>query len=312
MRDDDGPAKRIVLLGASNLTRGISTVIETAWSLWGSPLEVLAALGHGRSYGLRSRVLGRELPGIRRCGLWDDLAARPPADTAALVTDVGNDLLYGASVSEILGWVSESLDRLASHHARTILTLLPLESVESLSDWRYWLLRTCTFPRCRAGRLEILEAAIELNAGLKQLAAEHGAATVELPGRWYGFDPIHIRLASLARSMARDSLAVVRSARERGSSARIALALALSPLAAATRAASVRPRHARLATERTIAQTGRRSHCIERRAKRAKRRSAQTDRRAQSELANRIAHVFPLRSSFCVSSIFSKVVLHKF
>lgn len=192
---EERPAKRIVLLGASNLTRGISTVIETAWSLWGSPLEVLAALGHGRSYGLTSRVFGRELPGIRRCGLWDDLAARPPAETAALVTDVGNDLLYGASVSEILTWVSESLDRLASHRARTILTLLPLESVESLSDWRYWLLRTCTFPRCRAGRLDILEAAIELNAGLKQLAAAHGAATIEQRARWYGFDPIHIRLA---------------------------------------------------------------------------------------------------------------------
>jgi hypothetical protein len=193
-RGDDQPAKRIVLLGASNLTRGISTVIETAWSLWGSPLEVLAALGHGRSYGLTSRVLGRELPGIRRCGLWDDLATRPPAETAALVTDVGNDLLYGASVSEILGWVSESFDRLAARRARMILTLLPLESVETLSDWRYWLLRTCTFPGCRARRLEILEHAVELNAGLKQLAAERRVTTVEQPGRWYGFDPIHIRL----------------------------------------------------------------------------------------------------------------------
>ena len=190
----DRPAKRIVLLGASNLTRGISTVIETAWSLCGSPLEVLAALGHGRSYGLTSRVLGRELPGIRRFGLWDDLASRPPAETAALVTDVGNDLLYGASVREILGWVRESLDRLTAQQARTVLTLLPLESVRGLSDWRYLLLRTCTFPRCRARRLDILDAAIELNAGLKQLAVERGVSIVEQRAQWYGFDPIHIRL----------------------------------------------------------------------------------------------------------------------
>lgn len=186
--------RRVVLLGASNLTRGISTVIETAWSLWGSPLEVLTALGLGRSFGMRSRVLGRELPGIRNCGLWDALGGLPSAPTAALVTDVGNDLMYGASVEEILGWVSESLDRLAAFDARTVLTLLPLESVADLSDWRYLLLRTCSFPRCRASRRDIVEAAQHLNAGLTSLAAERKITVVALRGDWYGFDPIHIRL----------------------------------------------------------------------------------------------------------------------
>src|SRR5712671_2746547 len=119
---DARPPRRVVLLGASNLTRGISTVIETAWSLLGSPLEVLAALGHGRSYGLSSRILGRELPGIRQSGLWEALAAAPRAETAALVTDVGNDLLFGATVASILEWVSESLGRLAAVEARTVLT----------------------------------------------------------------------------------------------------------------------------------------------------------------------------------------------
>src|SRR5262245_2033911 len=81
---------RIVLLGASNLTRGISTVIETAGSILGRPLEVLAAFGHGRSYGMSSSVLGRSLPGIVDCGIWQSLAARPPVSTSALITDIGN------------------------------------------------------------------------------------------------------------------------------------------------------------------------------------------------------------------------------
>jgi hypothetical protein len=190
----DRPARRIVLLGASNLTRGISTVIETAWSLWGSPLEVLAALGHGRSYGLTSRVLGRELPGIKQSGLWEALAARPPAETAALVTDIGNDLLYGAPVESILGWVSDSLERLDAARARTVLTLLPIANVEALSAWRYWLVRSCAFPKCRAGLEEILDAARRLNDGLKRLGDERRVPVVELSGEWYGFDPIHIRL----------------------------------------------------------------------------------------------------------------------
>jgi hypothetical protein len=200
MADGDGltPRKaaprRVVLLGASNLTRGISTVIETAQGVWGCPLEVLAALGHGRSYGLRSRVLGRELPGITGCGLWDALAARPPAETAALVTDIGNDLLYGASVPTILAWVAEGLDRLTALGARTVMTLLPLASVEALSEWRFKIARACAFPKSRAQFDEILEQARDLNAGLARLATDQQVRIVEQSGAWYGFDAIHIRL----------------------------------------------------------------------------------------------------------------------
>src|SRR5690242_2621175 len=78
------PARRVVLLGASNLTRAIATVLETALGVWGGPLDVLAALGNGRSYGLRKAWLWRELPGIAGCGLWDAWERRPPAPTAAL------------------------------------------------------------------------------------------------------------------------------------------------------------------------------------------------------------------------------------
>ena len=46
-----GLARRVVLVGASNLTKGIGTVLPLAEQIWGSPLEVYAALGHGRSYG---------------------------------------------------------------------------------------------------------------------------------------------------------------------------------------------------------------------------------------------------------------------
>ncbi len=108
-------ARRVVLLGASNLTRGVSTVIETAAAYWGRPLEVFAALGHGRSYGAASSVMGRELPGIVQCGLWEDLRRQGAAATAALITDVGNDLLYGAPPEVIADWVQQCAERLVRH-----------------------------------------------------------------------------------------------------------------------------------------------------------------------------------------------------
>ena len=108
----DLPPRRVILLGASNLTRGIATVIDACHRQWGQPLDCLAALGHGRSYGTRSTVLGRTLPSIQDCRLWSALDDRPAVPTAALVTDIGNDVMYEAPVDKIVEWVTRCFDQL--------------------------------------------------------------------------------------------------------------------------------------------------------------------------------------------------------
>jgi hypothetical protein len=185
-----------VLLGASNLTRGISTVVETACRLWGRPLDVLAAFGHGRSYGLRISVLGRELPGISECGLWPALARRATAPTAALVTDVGNDILFDVPVPEIAGWVEWCLDRLQDAGARVVMTLLPLDNLATLSSARFIFLRTLIFPTCRLSLATVTERARALDQRLRDLGKQRGIALVAPRPAWYGFDPIHIRMRS--------------------------------------------------------------------------------------------------------------------
>ena len=109
MSYDQGTASpstpRVILLGASNLARGISTIVGTAQSRLGSPLEFFIAMGHGRSYGRASRVLGRTLPGIDECGLWDALGDAVSTQTYALITDIGNDIIYGYDVEMIAAWI---------------------------------------------------------------------------------------------------------------------------------------------------------------------------------------------------------------
>jgi hypothetical protein len=188
------------LLGASNLARGISTALETARCVWGRPLDVLAAFGHGRSYGMRMGILGYEQPGIVECGLWDALARRPTGATAALVTDIGNDLLYEVPVSQIAAWVETCLERLARASARTVLTALPLCSLATLSRGRFLFLRTILFPRCRLGHAAVLERAQELDRRLRALAKAYGARIADHQPAWYGLDPIHIRRRCWARA----------------------------------------------------------------------------------------------------------------
>src|SRR5687768_7415205 len=107
---DSSPADRrptVVLVGASNMTRGLGVLRALSAQACGMPHEVLAAIGMGRSYGLPSSILGRRLPPLLECGLWDALDRRPRRDLVALVGDVGNDLLYGQDVEVILRWVDE-------------------------------------------------------------------------------------------------------------------------------------------------------------------------------------------------------------
>lgn len=187
------PAHRVVLLGASNLARGISTVVETARCLWGQPLEILAAFSPGRSYGLTTSFCGSRLPGISTCGLWSALVNRTPQPTTALVTDIGNDLMYGVSVPQIVTWVDSCLERLKQTQAHVILTGLPVSTVSALGIKRFWLLKTVFFPQSRLKLDQVIKRTKALNDQLEQLAQAHKIPLICLSDSWFGFDPIHIR-----------------------------------------------------------------------------------------------------------------------
>jgi len=185
---------RVVLLGASNVTLGFGTITRLVRSGFSGPLDVRAALGHGRSYGAWCSFGFRSLPAIARCELWDALDGVPAAATYALLTDVGNDLIYGSPPDRILRWVETCLDRLSAHGARVVVTRLPVARVERLGPARYHSTRLAFFPfRQTVPWREMLSRVRELDTLLAAAAARRGATVVTPPLDWYGFDPIHIR-----------------------------------------------------------------------------------------------------------------------
>jgi hypothetical protein len=186
---------RLVALGASNLTRGFRSMVAASRAAWGPEVQVVAALGHGRSYGAPSRVLVRTLPGILQSGLWRTIEALPERPTRALVLDVGNDILYGFSAEQTLAWVEEALDRLLRMTRDITLTELPLASIRQLSPARYVVLRSVLFPSCRLPLAQVLQTSEAVNSGLAALATARGVRLFRLDPAWYGWDPIHIRRA---------------------------------------------------------------------------------------------------------------------
>lgn len=188
------PVQRAVLLGASNLRKSLPLVVNLLRRRAGGPVEALAACGHGRSYGAWSRFLGvRRLPGIDGCGLWQALEGRPALPTLALLTDAGNDLVYGSGVDEIARWIESCMARLVRPGTRIVLTLLPLARLEKLSPREVRLAVSLLFPGRQAPWPGLLDRARELDERLRRSGEKHGAQIVEPEASWYGIDPIHLR-----------------------------------------------------------------------------------------------------------------------
>lgn len=187
---------RVVLLGASNLTLSFPWARAAAVdAAGGEPAEVLVAAGLGRAYGLPSRILLRERTAILDCGLWRDLgdaARRRPLPVYALLTDMGNDLAYGATATDLAAAVAECLARLKSLAATCAASTFPVASIECLSPFRFGLLRSVLFPGHAITRPELLAEGREFNRLLREICARAGCALTEIPSDCFGLDHIHL------------------------------------------------------------------------------------------------------------------------
>lgn len=213
----------LVIIGASNVTLSLPVIWAGLAGAASPPQRLFIAAGHGRSFALPNTVMGRMLPSILECGLWNALEnlaeGRKPSGLCesmvdgpdglrrsgtlsttsdcqslqALITDVGNDILYGASVDQIADWVRECVVRLQSLGVQPRLTHLPLDSLRSLSRRRFLFFRKLLFPSSTLSYEDAMSAAAELDAALIELSNASGLERTEPQPHWYGLDPIHIR-----------------------------------------------------------------------------------------------------------------------
>ena len=189
-----GTDRTVIVLGASNVSRGLARLVATVRARAAQPVDLFVAAGHGRAYAVNSRVWMRRLPSILSSGLWAGLAGRAGGPRpVALVTDIGNELLYGLGVAGVAGAVRESVRRLADLGAAIAITGLPLESIARVGQLRYRLMRAAYVPGCQLGLGDLVEAARWLDDEIRAVAAETGADFLEQPGDWYGLDAIHLK-----------------------------------------------------------------------------------------------------------------------
>ncbi|MFK7741442.1 MAG: hypothetical protein AB8H80_14085 [Planctomycetota bacterium] len=197
---------RVIAVGASNLTRFLPCLARVARGHFDSAVEVVTALGFGRSYGKSSAFLGRELPGIDQCGLWDALARDAAQNAAAsataasarverstgMVMDIGNDIFYDVLPETVVEWVGRAMQKLRPHVQRLVLAGIP-PTVADIGKVRYALMRKFLVPSCQMELGEGLRRAAALHEGLRELARQYDAEFFEHPYPWFGWDAIHIK-----------------------------------------------------------------------------------------------------------------------
>jgi hypothetical protein len=118
----------------------------------------------------------------------------------ALLTDVGNDILYGVRPERLLSWVELCLDQLAAAGAATVVTELPLGSVSRLGAARFQFFRRAMFPWSRMSLEEVKRISATVNEGLVELARARNFSVISACDAWYGIDPIHLKRRAQRRA----------------------------------------------------------------------------------------------------------------
>ena len=137
-RQAGAPGVLFALLGSSNLTIALPQALNHLVSrLSGTAMTVFVAHGPGRSYGVDTGSFGIKFRALSRCALLPAVeeAAKdnPAADTWALLTDIGNDIMHGVSVKHLMLRIRRTVERLRHLGATVGVTSLPVEGLAEMA-----------------------------------------------------------------------------------------------------------------------------------------------------------------------------------
>ena len=133
--DENIPAS-IMLLGASNLARGYYSLTRCIKKNLGSrPARFFNALGPGRAYCASGGVMNVSYPPIGSSLIFSKVKGQPDkaCRKVALLTDLGNDIMYGVSSAQIIAEIKNILQRFEDMDADALITPIPSTLISQLT-----------------------------------------------------------------------------------------------------------------------------------------------------------------------------------
>ncbi len=191
-----------ILLGASNLARasyGLMNCLTRCLSP--RPVEFLHALGPGRAYITEGGILSAVYPPILNCGILNVAKDKSKSKRmiVALVTDIGNDIMYGVSAEKIILGLKTLFNTMEEIGASVLTTTIPVDLEQDVGKFYFLILRRIFFRKSRVEYHEAASAVRTINQFIKESENEKITVLKEM-GPFCGVEKIHYRLSTSHRA----------------------------------------------------------------------------------------------------------------
>ena len=208
--EEDQDSVLFIFLGASNLARsfyGLKRCITRC--LFPRPVSFIHAMGPGRGYISQGGIFNAIYSPILYCDILKAAYNRRKINqqVVALITDIGNDIMYGVPVEEIIGGLQSLFDTLTGFEASIFVTSIPVDLKKDIGGFYFRILRRVFFPNSPVEHYQVSEAIEIINKFIIQSLNKNITAINEMK-QFCGIDKIHYSLfkSRLAWSHIADNL----------------------------------------------------------------------------------------------------------
>ena len=182
-----------IFLGASNLARsldGLKICIKRC--MLPRAASFLHAIGPGRGYVSRGGILNAVYSPILDSGIFEEVRRKriKNQQVVALITDIGNDIMYDASPDKIIGGLQYLYNLLDAFETNIFITSIPVDLKNDISELCFHILRKVYFPNSPVTYSQASNNIKIINQFILQSSNQRISVINDMKP-FYGIDKIH-------------------------------------------------------------------------------------------------------------------------
>jgi hypothetical protein len=191
-----------LFMGASNLARGYSLLTRyLSKCLEVKNIEFLNALGPGRGFCAKGGMFNFIYPPIQDCQVIEAVDQKTKNTRVVLITDLGNDLMYGVTADSLIECLDMLIDRMLKWNAEIFLTSIHINIKKDISRTIFYILRFIFYPRSKINFEEADLLITKVNCYLEEKTRKNKKVHLITGMESYvGLDKIHYSLLKMHKA----------------------------------------------------------------------------------------------------------------